>query len=101
VATDKHKIWSSIHKKLKHIRRQHIISVVSILIDELVKELKIGGNIKITNFGVLKLKNYKPRIIPNVVLGKLNITKASKSLRLKLSRKLSKYLTDINLEKLK
>jgi nucleoid DNA-binding protein len=51
-----------VHRKLKGaISKHHIRGVISILFDEMIKELRAGKMIKIAKFGKLILKKLPPR----------------------------------------
>jgi nucleoid DNA-binding protein len=62
------------------------------LIEELIFELKNGNKIIIPNFGILEIKNLKPKKIKSIKTGKLKFAKKTKALRFSLARKLSKFL---------
>lgn len=91
-----------ITKKINHsIHRLHVMSIISVLIDEMIKELKRGGEIKIPNFGTLKINNLKPKKIRSISTNKIKFAKRTKSLRFRLSKKISKYLSDRSLEEMR
>lgn len=91
---NKRGLWLLIVKELKHtIHNAHIYSVISILIGELVKELLIGNEIKIINFGTFYIKKIKPKRIKSVVSGNIMTTRETKALRFRLSSKLAKFLS--------
>jgi nucleoid DNA-binding protein len=91
-----------ITKKINHsIHRLHVMSIISVLIDEMIKELKRGGEIKIPNFGTLKINDLKPKKIRSISTNKIKFAKRTKSLRFRLSKKISKYLSDRSLEEMR
>lgn len=88
---DKYKLFNLVFQKL-NIHRLHVFSVLNILIDELIKELRTGNSIKINNFGEFKLKSIKPKKIRNIATGQIKFIKTTKVLRFKLADKLVKLL---------
>jgi nucleoid DNA-binding protein len=74
------------------INKFHILSVINILIDEMLNDLKSGKEVKITNFGTFSIKGLKSKQIRNVVSKKLINNSSVKSLRFSLSKKLSKLI---------
>lgn len=93
-------LWKYINFKLKNIvRSDHVLSIMHILFDELIKDLKSGRKINITNFGVLSLNKTNPRRYHNVVLNKVVLSKGGRILRFVLSRKIkSELIKKIDLE---
>jgi nucleoid DNA-binding protein len=90
------KIVAFVSRRLrKSIGYFHILSVINILVEELIVELKIKREIKIPNFGTFRLKPLKPKRIKSVVSEKTILTKPSNSLRFKLSRNVIRYLKGI------
>ena len=89
----KRKLSTLVAKELKGIVHSlHILSVINILIDEIVKELKNGNSIKIINFGTLSLKNMKPKKFLDLSTRKILWSKQYKTLRFKLTKKISKIM---------
>jgi nucleoid DNA-binding protein len=90
---NKRKLWSLIIKDINYIiHYSHVFSVINILIDELVKELRNDKEIHIGNFGRFKLVDLKPKKIINIATGKIKFVKKTKALRFKISKKLIKLL---------
>lgn len=90
---DKRKLWLLLIKKLNHfIHNLHVLSVISILIEEMKKDLIAGKEIRITNFGTFKLKQTNPKQFKNVVSGKMEQSKTKNKLELKLAKGLAKYI---------
>lgn len=98
----KNKLWGLVSKKLNYsIHRLHILSIINILIDEMIKELKQGNEIKIPGFGTFTVNELKPKKIRSVVSKKIKFAQRTKSLRFRLSRTLSKYLSKRSVEEMK
>jgi nucleoid DNA-binding protein len=67
---------------------------MNIFFDELVKEILTGNEIRIINFGTFSIKNLKGKRFRDIVSKKIALSKSTKALRFKISRNLSKYLSD-------
>lgn len=82
-------------KNLNYIfHNAHIYSVMNIFLQEVKKELLLNKKIKIGNFGTFNLVDLKSKKIKSVKDGSIKNTKSSKSLRFKISKKLSKYMLE-------
>jgi len=87
---------------MKHsIHRLHVVSIMSILIEELIKDLMQGKDIKIPNFGTFRLKELKPKKIKNITTKEIKFARRTNALRFRLTRKLSRYLSKRSLEEMK
>jgi nucleoid DNA-binding protein len=87
------KIVAFVSRKLENtIAYFHIFSVINILVEELIIELKTKREIKIPNFGTFRLKSLKPKKIKSVVNNQTILTKPSNSVKFKLSRNIIRYL---------
>lgn len=92
-------LWELILKRIDHdIHVHHVRSIMRILIDEISKELISGSEIKILNFGTLKIQELKPKKIRNIATKKITFTKRVKILRFKLTRRYAKYLSNKSLD---
>lgn len=67
------------------IHKWHILSILNILIEEIIKDLKNGKNLHIKNFGYLSLNKLKPKKIISLN-SQTKFVKSTKSLRLRLSK---------------
>lgn len=95
-------LWHMVAKRINHnVHRLHVISIITILIEEIIKDLKLGKEVKIPNFGILRLKDLKPKKIRSISTKEIKFVKRTKSLRFRLSRNLSKYLSTRSLEQMK
>lgn len=89
----KNTLWRLITKDINYsIHSFHIIAVIHILIEEILKEMKAGKEIDITNFGILKIKRIKPKKITTINERNIKFVSAINSLRFILPRHISKYL---------
>jgi nucleoid DNA-binding protein len=61
-SVNKRILWRYVNRKIKRIiHHYHVLSVITILFDEMLKDLKAGKKIRIFNFGILFLKDMPPR----------------------------------------
>lgn len=79
---DKRRFWRYINPKLKgSINYNHVFSVIVILFDEMVKDLKEGKKIRITNFGTIYLQQNNPRKYFNVTTQRVMQAEGNKILK--------------------
>src|ERR1700722_2600715 len=99
---NKRQLWLLLIKRLNHfVHNGHILSVINIFFDELVKEILAGNEIRIINFGTFSIKDLKGKRFRDIVSQKIALSKSTKALRFKVSRNLSKYLSDRYYEQMK
>lgn len=98
---DKRLLWKYINKKFRGIiHHYHVLAVITILFDEMIKDLNRGKEIKIFNFGTLILKQMKPRLYHNVNLKQIMYSQGFKTLRFVLSPKIKrKLINNLDIEK--
>lgn len=86
-------LWQYVNKKINRlIHHYHVLSVIEILFDEIMKDLKQGKSVKVFNFGTLSLKKTKPRKYYNVVHKQVMESKGYKILKFILAPKFRKKL---------
>lgn len=89
----KRDLWRYVNKFTKRIvHHYHVLAVISILFEEIVKQIKLGKPITIVNFGVLSLKETKPRKHYNVTTRSTTFSPAHKILHFVLDKKIKKLL---------
>lgn len=89
----KRNLWRYINRKIKRtIHHYHVFSVIAILFEEIIKDLKIGKEIKIVNLGTLSLRKTKPRLYHNVKYKKVMLSKGYRLLKFSLAAKIRKKL---------
>jgi nucleoid DNA-binding protein len=89
----KHQLFPLIQQKIRRTTHYfHILSVVNILIEEMISELKNGGKIKIGGLGTIKLNEYPAKVSHNVLTGRKQMMKTSKRLRMELDKRLLKLI---------
>lgn len=88
-------LWQYVNLKInRSIHHAHVYSVISILFDEMVRDLVNGKEIKIGNFGTLILKQMKPRKYHNVRHKQVMQSRGSKILRFSFALKIRKKICD-------
>lgn len=94
VNVSKRTFWRYVNVKIKRVTHHyHVFSVISILFEEMLNDLKQGKEIKIFNLGTLLLKETKPRLYHDVNKKQVVLSEKKKILKFKLARKLKKRLT--------
>lgn len=93
----KRSLWKYVNKKIKRsIHYYHVFSIISILFEEILKDLQEEKELKVFNFGTLVLKKTNPKKYHNVRYQKVMQAEAHKlmkfSLAKKIRNKLCKYL---------
>ena len=95
ISISKRDLWHYVNRKLKRlIHHYHVFSVISFLFEEMVKDLRAGKEIKITNLGTFVLKDMPPRKYHDVRLHKMMQSPGHRVLRLFLARPIRKKLCD-------
>lgn len=95
----RHQIFTIVHQTLKLLNKKyllnkmHTISVLSILVDEMIKELKENKIINIPGFGKFIVRELKQRSVISVNTGLPVLTKKYNALRFVLDKKLHRTLT--------
>lgn len=88
-------LWQYVNRKIKRIiHHYHVFSILTILFDEMVKDLKRGKSIRIFNFGKLELKSLKPRKYFDVRHQKVMQSKGNRILRFTLAPSVRKKIVD-------
>jgi nucleoid DNA-binding protein len=88
-------LWKYVNKKINRIiHHYHVFSVLTILFDEMLKDLKQGERIKVANFGFIVLKQMKPRRYYDVKQQKVVLSEGHKILRFILAAPIRKKLVD-------
>ncbi len=92
---NKRQLWHYVNRKIKRIiHHYHVLSIITILFDEMIKDLKRGKSIKIFNFGKLELKPLKPRRYFDVRHQKVMQSVGHRILRFTLAPSIRKKLVE-------
>lgn len=93
VEFSKRLLWRYVNKKLrKVVHTYHVFAILSILIEELILDLKNDKEIKIFNFSKIYLHKTKPRKYFDVRYQKIMESQGSKIIKIELSKKLKNKL---------
>lgn len=93
LSVDKRKLWQYVNLKINRmVHHYHVLSVVAILFDEMIKDLRQGKTIKIFNFGSFIMKTMKPRRYFDVRYQKVMLSPGHRILRFTLTKPLRKKL---------
>lgn len=87
--------WRFINKKFNGmVHNYHVLSVISILFDEITQDLKDGKRIKINNLGTLFIFKTMPKKYHSVVHRKIMMSAEGKILKFEISKELKKKLIE-------
>lgn len=89
----KRKLWHFVNKKINRvIHHYHVLSVITLLFDEIIADLKRNVDLKIHNLGTLTLKTLKPRRYFDVTRQQVMQGESHRILRFNLAPKFRKKL---------
>lgn len=92
---NKRLLWQYVNRKINRtIHHAHVFSVICILFEEMFKDLMLGKEIKIANFGKFFMKEMKPRRYHNVRYMQVMQSGGYKILRFSLSDAVRKKIFD-------
>lgn len=95
LSINKRILWRYVNQKINRmIHHYHVFSVITILFDEILKDLKLGKKINVFNFGTLELKNMKPRKYHDVRFQKVLLSEGHKILRFSLAPQIRKKICE-------
>ena len=95
LSISKRDLWYYVNRKIKRlIHHYHVFSVISILFEEMVKDLKAGKEIKIVNLGTLILKDTPPRKYHDVRFRRMMESPGHRVMRLFLAKPIRKKLCE-------
>ena len=91
----KRNLWHYVNRKIKRlIHHYHVFSVISILFEEMIKDLKGGKEIKIVNLGTIVLKDMPPRRYHDVRFHRMMESPGHRIMRMFLVKQIRKKLCD-------
>jgi nucleoid DNA-binding protein len=89
----KRDLWHYVNRKIKRlIHHYHVFSVISILFEEMLKDLRDGKEIKITNLGTIILKDTPPRRYHDVRFQQMMESPGYRIMRIFLAKPIRKKL---------
>jgi len=95
LSVSKRDLWHYVNRKIKRlIHHYHVFSVISILFEEMVRDLKAGKEIKIVNLGTLVLKDTPPRKYHDVRFQQVMESPGHRVMRLFLAKPIRKKLCE-------
>lgn len=95
LSISKRQLWRYVNHKIKYlIHRYHVFAVITILFEEMLKDLKQGKSIKIINLGTISLSTTKPRWHHHVNLHKMVLSPGNRVLRFVLAPTVHKKLVE-------
>lgn len=90
---DKSQICRFISDRTK-VPFKDVESIINILLEEIVRELKSDRKVKIQNFGAFELFQTKQHRIFNIHTNEHDVVESKKRLRFSLDRKLASFLSN-------
>jgi nucleoid DNA-binding protein len=95
LSISKRDLWHYVNRKIKRlIHHYHVFSVISLLFEEMLQDLRDGKEIKIANLGTLVLKDTPPRKYHDVRFRRVMQSPGHRVMRLFLARPIRKKLCD-------
>ena len=92
-SVSKRDLWRYVNRKIKRMAHYYdVFAVISILFEEMVKDLKQGKSIRIANLGTISLQPTKPRWYHNVRLRKMVLSPGYRVMRFVLAPTIHKKL---------
>lgn len=94
-------LWRYVNQKIQRVVHHYqVFSVITILFEEILTDLKNNKEIKINNFGTLSLDQLKPRMHYDIVRNEVRLAKGYKILRFFLAQPFKKKLCqELDLDK--
>lgn len=95
LSISKRDLWRYVNRKVKRlVHRYHVFAVISILFEEMSKDLQQGKSIKITNLGTIILQPTKPRWYHHVQLRQMVLSPGHRVMRFLLAKPIHKKMVD-------
>lgn len=95
LSVNKRTLWRYVNRKMHRlIHHYHVFAIITILFEEMIKDLISGKEIRIFNFGTLSLKNMKPRRYHDVTQRRVVLSKGHRILRFTLAPQIRKKLCE-------
>lgn len=92
---NKKKLWRLINKSInRSIEAPHVFAVINILFEELLKDFKEGKELKIHNFGLMKLTLNEVQRSFNVIKQTVTLGKPSKMFKFKMGKQIKNKIVE-------
>lgn len=92
----KRDLWHYVNRKIKRlVHRYHVFAIISILFEEMVKDLRQGKPIKVANLGIITLQPTPPRWYHHVRLHQMVFSPGHRIMRFSLSKPIHKKLIEL------
>lgn len=92
-SVSKRDLWRYVNRKIKRaVHRYHVFAIITILFEEMAKDLRRGKPIKIANLGTIILQPTKPRWFHHVTLRKMVLSPGHHVMRFLLTKPMHKKL---------
>jgi nucleoid DNA-binding protein len=96
VSISKRDLWRYVNRKIKRLlHRYHVLAVIDILFEEMLKDLRQGKSIKVVNLGTITLQPTKPRWYHHVRLRRMVLSPGHRIMRFSLARPIHKKLVEL------
>ena len=93
LSISKRDLWRYVNRKIKRlVHHYHVFAVITLLFEEMVKDLLAGKEIKVANFGTLVLKDMPARRYHDVRFHKVMEAEGHRVIRLFLAKPIRKKL---------
>jgi len=95
IKVSKRDLWRYVNRKIKRIiHYYHVFAIITILFEEMIKDLKQGKVIKVSNLGTITLQPTKPRWYHNVKLRQMVLSPGYRVMRFVLAPTIHKKLIE-------
>jgi nucleoid DNA-binding protein len=85
----KKKLWHYVNQKInKAVHYMHVFSIINILFEEMLIDLKAGKDIRIYHFGTFSLEEGNPRRYHHITLNKVIQSEGNRLLKFTLDKRL-------------
>jgi nucleoid DNA-binding protein len=92
-SVSKRDLWRYVNRKIgRLVHRYHVFAVISILFEEMVKDLCQDKPVKIANLGIITLQSTKPRWYHHVTLRKMVLSPGYRVMRFLLAKPIHKKI---------
>lgn len=95
LSVSKRDLWRYINRKINRlVHRYHVFAIISILFEEMVKDLRKGKSIKIANLGIITLQPTPPRWYHHIRLRQMVFSSGHRIMRFSLAKPIHKKLVE-------